>query len=131
MLMVDIDHFKAYNDTLGHPAGDVCLKKVADVLQCHTQCGGQFAARIGGEEFAVVAFGLDAAQVALLAQRIVQAMADMHLPHPASPLGYVTVSMGASTCTPCSEHGHEQLIHQADAALYRAKQEGRNRCMAG
>lgn len=131
MLMVDIDHFKAYNDTLGHPAGDVCLKKVADVLQCHTQCGGQFAARIGGEEFAVVAFGLDAAQVALLAQRIVQAMADMHLPHPASPLGYVTVSMGASTCTPCSEHGHEQLIHQADAALYRAKQEGRNRCVVG
>ena len=129
MLMIDVDHFKKYNDALGHPAGDACLKKVAGVLRKNAQRGGEFAARIGGEEFAVVASNLEASEAVLLAERILQEIADLKIPHPASPFGHVTVSIGASSFGNCPGPGHEQLVGQADAALYQAKQEGRNRCV--
>ena len=127
MLMVDIDHFKKYNDALGHPAGDVCLKLVADVLRRNAQRAGEFAARIGGEEFAVIASNLDAAGAQALAERILRDMAALKIPHPATPLGHVTVSIGVSTLEDCTDHTPQQLISRADAALYRAKDEGRNR----
>ena len=130
MLMVDVDHFKRYNDALGHPAGDDCLKQVAEVLRHNVQRSGEFAARIGGEEFAVAASHLNASQALALAERILHDIAAMKIPHPASEFGLVTVSIGLSRWgsgpLPCQE----QLIAQADAALYRAKQEGRNRCVA-
>lgn len=127
LLMLDVDLFKKYNDALGHPAGDECLKKVASALRNNAQRAGEFAARIGGEEFAVVA-SVDAAQAGALAERIRREIAGMGIPHPASPFGVVTVSIGTSTFEHGSaQHRHEQLIRQADAALYRAKQEGRNR----
>ncbi len=127
MLMVDIDHFKKYNDALGHPAGDVCLKLVADVLRRNAQRAGEFAARIGGEEFAVIASNLDATGAQALAERILRDMAALKIPHPATPLGHVTVSIGVSTLEDCTNHTPQQLISRADAALYRAKDEGRNR----
>ena len=127
MMMVDIDHFKKYNDALGHPAGDVCLKLVADVLRRNAQRAGEFAARIGGEEFAVIASKLDAAGAQALAERILRDMAALKIPHPATPLGHVTVSIGVSTLEDCTDHTPQQLISRADAALYRAKDEGRNR----
>lgn len=127
MLMVDIDHFKKYNDALGHPAGDVCLKLVADVLRRNAQRAGEFAARIGGEEFAVIASNLDATGAQALAERILRDMAALKIPHPATPLGHVTVSIGVSTLEDCTDHTPQQLISRADAALYRAKDEGRNR----
>lgn len=127
MLMVDIDHFKKYNDALGHPAGDVCLKQVAEVLRRNAQRAGEFAARIGGEEFAVIASNLDAAGAQALAERILHDMAALKIPHPATPLGHVTVSIGGSTLADCTDHTPQQLVSQADAALYRAKNEGRNR----
>ncbi|MFO1495385.1 MAG: diguanylate cyclase [Lysobacterales bacterium] len=130
MLMIDIDLFKTYNDTLGHPAGDACLQRVAEVLSRNAQRGSEFAARVGGEEFAVVASNLSTADVSALAERIRQEIADLRLPHPGSPLGYVTVSIGVSIFERVSEPGHEQLINQADAALYQAKEAGRNRCVA-
>lgn len=127
MLMVDIDHFKKYNDALGHPAGDACLKLVAEVLRRNAQRAGEFAARIGGEEFAVIASHLDTAGAQSLAERILRDMAELQIPHPATPLGHVTVSIGVSTLADCTEPTPQQLISQADAALYRAKGEGRNR----
>lgn len=130
MLMIDVDHFKKYNDALGHPAGDACLKQVAAMLCRNAQRAGEFAARIGGEEFALVTGNLDAAQASLLAERILHELADLKIPHPGSPFGYVTVSIGASSFAKCSGRAPEQLIAQADAALYRAKQAGRNRCVA-
>lgn len=130
MLMIDIDHFKWYNDTLGHPAGDACLKQVAEVLGKNAQRGGEFAARIGGEEFAVVASHLSHAEALLLAERILHEVAGMKIPHPAAPCGYVTVSIGIGTLERCVGSRPELLIDQADAALYQAKQQGRNRCVA-
>lgn len=130
MLMIDIDHFKQYNDALGHPAGDYCLKKVAEVLRKNTQRGGEFAARIGGEEFAVVASNLNLSDATALADRILEDIADLRIQHPASRFGYVTVSIGITTFDNCLGRVQEQLIEQADAALYCAKQEGRNRCVA-
>jgi diguanylate cyclase (GGDEF)-like protein len=127
MLMVDIDHFKKYNDALGHPAGDACLKQVAEVLRRNAQRAGEFAARIGGEEFAVIASNLDAAGAQALAERILRDMAEMKIPHPATPLGLVTVSIGVSTLAGGADHTPQQLVDRADAALYRAKNEGRNR----
>jgi diguanylate cyclase (GGDEF)-like protein len=127
MLMVDIDHFKKYNDALGHPAGDACLKQVAEVLRRNAQRAGEFAARIGGEEFAVIASNLDAAGAQALAERILRDMAEMKIPHPATPLGHVTVSIGVSTLAGGADHTPQQLVDRADAALYRAKNEGRNR----
>lgn len=127
MLMIDIDHFKKYNDALGHPAGDACLRQVAEVLRKNAQRAGEFAARIGGEEFAVIASNLDAAGAQLLAERILRDMATLQIPHPATPLGHVTVSIGVSTFEGGSDRTPEQLVGQADEALYRAKEEGRNR----
>ncbi len=127
MLMIDIDHFKKYNDALGHPAGDACLRQVAEVLRRNAQRAGEFAARIGGEEFAVIASNLDAAGAQLLAERILRDMATLQIPHPATPLGHVTVSIGVSSLEGGSDRTPEQLVGQADDALYRAKEEGRNR----
>ena len=130
MLMLDVDHFKKYNDALGHPAGDACLQKVAAVLRNSAQRGGEFAARVGGEEFAVVASNLNATEAGLLAERIRQEIADLRIPHPGASSGYVTVSIGASTFQNGADQGKAALIEQADTALYQAKQAGRNRCVA-
>lgn len=130
MLMIDVDHFKQYNDALGHPAGDACLRKLAEVLRRNAQRGGEFAARIGGEEFAVVASNLGPAEAAALAERIRRELADLKIPHPASAFGHVTVSIGVSSLGSGSAQAHERLVSEADAALYRAKQEGRNRWLA-
>lgn len=130
LLMVDIDFFKRYNDTLGHPAGDACLQQVAQVLRNNAQRAGEFASRIGGEEFAVVACPLNQPQIAQLAERILQDIAALHIPHPGSPFGHVTVSIGCCTLDGSAEQTPVQLIARADAALYRAKEEGRNRYVA-
>lgn len=127
LLMIDVDNFKQYNDALGHPAGDLCLKQVADVLKSNAQRSGEFAARIGGEEFAVVTSNLGAAEAAALAQRILRETADMKIRHPGSSFEFVTVSIGIATF---SGQSQDHLITEADTALYRAKKEGRNRYVA-
>lgn len=129
ILMADIDAFKAYNDSLGHLAGDRCLSDVAHTLAECASRPGDFIARYGGEEFLVVLPGLDVEQALGLAERMRQACEWRQMPHPANPAApVVTISVGAAATIPLAGETVESLIHQADAALYRAKQEGRNRC---
>lgn len=127
LLMIDVDNFKKYNDAFGHPAGDLCLRKVADVLKNNAQRSGEFAARIGGEEFAVVTSNLGVTEAASLSERILREIADMKIPHPESSFGFVTVSIGVATF---KGQSHDRLISDADTALYRAKEQGRNRYVA-
>lgn len=128
VVIADIDAFKAYNDTLGHPVGDRCLVDVADVIRTMANRAGDFAARYGGEEFILLIPGADATAAQAFAERLRQACEARALPHPASPVaGVVTLSLGVAAVVPTQDSQPEALVAQADAALYRAKQEGRNR----
>lgn len=131
LLIIDVDNFKSYNDKLGHPAGDACLQKVANALQRNVRRAGEFVARIGGEEFAVVTSLPSADEVIALAERLRQEIIALDIQHASSPTGTVTISIGATTIMqhsgPISAKG---LIAQADAALYQAKNQGRNRTVS-
>jgi diguanylate cyclase (GGDEF)-like protein len=128
LAMVDIDHFKDYNDHFGHVAGDRCLRRVAALLQQHVR-GADLAARYGGEEFVVVMPGADLDAARSVAERLRTGVAAMREPHPVTPEGVVTVSVGVAATIPRVTDRPGQLVTQADAALYRAKQAGRNRVM--
>lgn len=128
LLLVDVDHFKAYNDSAGHLAGDRCLREVARVLGEVMRRSGELVARYGGEEFAVVLPDSDGAGAVLVAAALRARLAAREIAHPASALGpWVTVSIGVATHIP--RHGEEPslLIARADRALYRAKELGRDR----
>lgn len=120
VMMIDVDHFKEYNDTFGHPAGDIVLKDVAGMLRA-TCRGHESVARYGGEEFAIVLTATTAEQAYLAAERYRKAIAEHDWPH--RP---ITVSIGVATTTP-ELAGPNELLADADAALYRSKQNGRNR----
>ena len=127
LLMVDVDHFKAYNDSFGHPEGDACLRAVAGALARAAKRPGDLAARYGGEEFAVLLpattlpGALDVAEVAR------QAVLALRLPH-STEAGMVTVSIGVATLPPGrSRDAGLHLVQAADKALYEAKRLGRNR----
>ena len=128
VVIADIDAFKAYNDTLGHPEGDKCLVAVAAVIRNAASRAGDFAARYGGEEFMVLIPGLDRDAATAYAEMLRQACESQAIPHPASPAGLVvTISLGVAVCIPSDNASVAELIADADAALYRAKKEGRNR----
>ncbi|MFC3292975.1 sensor domain-containing diguanylate cyclase [Modicisalibacter luteus] len=127
LLMVDIDCFKAYNDHLGHPAGDVCLKAIADTMQSQFSQPLQLVARTGGEEFSIILPGSSATLANRLANSLRLAIETLGLPHPACEAGSVTVSIGIGHITPEQSRSAQELIDAADAALYAAKQAGRNR----
>ncbi|WP_018084243.1 sensor domain-containing diguanylate cyclase [Desulfurispora thermophila] len=128
LIMCDIDHFKAYNDTYGHLQGDDCLKKVAGILSQLLYRPGEMAARYGGEEFVVLLPGCDLDTARQIAENIRQAVMSLAIPHAASPVGpCVTVSLGAATLMPRETSPPTELIAAADSALYRAKHNGRNR----
>lgn len=128
LLIADIDCFKAYNDLLGHPEGDRCLKAVAGVFAAAVGRAGDLAARYGGEEFVILVPGADLESAKTVAEGLRLACEALGIPHPASPVGpVVTLSLGVSSCVPSAESSVESLLAQADAALYRAKQAGRNR----
>lgn len=128
LLMLDVDHFKRYNDHLGHPEGDACLRAVAQVLSTCLRQPVEKLMRYGGEEFAVLLVDAGADTGARVAQRCLDAIAQARLPHPDSPLGpWVSISVGVASLLPQAEMAHEQLVQAADAALYRAKQNGRAR----
>lgn len=128
LLVADVDHFKAFNDSLGHVQGDRCLVLVAEVLQDAARRAGDLVARYGGEEFVVLIPGADhraAFEFAELLRRECEARA---LPHPASSVGpCVTISIGVAAAVPRDGASASELLHEADAALYRAKRSGRNR----
>lgn len=127
LLMVDIDHFKNYNDQLGHQAGDECLRKVARVMASKVKRSADFVARYGGEEFAVVLTETGTERAQKMARRMCDAVRRAALPHPESSVGaYVTVSVGVHTAICDKNSSPEQLFSGADQALYEVKMAGRN-----
>jgi diguanylate cyclase (GGDEF)-like protein len=127
-LMIDVDHFKAFNDTYGHLAGDDCLRKVASVLDAELRRAGDFLARYGGEEFCGLVAGADSASLAELGERLRAAVAALCIPHASSPTApWVTVSIGVACTQPTREGLPSDLIAAADRQLFAAKGQGRNR----
>lgn len=130
VLLLDIDHFKLYNDTYGHLQGDECLKHVATELQNRFKRPRDFVARYGGEEFVALLSDTDEKGALHKANEVVQAIAAMHIKHEKSPVQpYVTVSVGVAVVTPNLVDLPESLVQRADAVLYEAKSTGRNRAV--
>ncbi|MBI1800733.1 MAG: sensor domain-containing diguanylate cyclase, partial [Chloroflexi bacterium] len=121
LIMLDINRFKEYNDTFGHPAGDEALREVADLLRQHVRAADAVA-RYGGEEFAVVLPETTPASARTAAEKLRAAIEQYAFPH-----GQLTASLGVATCGHDSEQGADALIRMADQALYQSKRDGRNR----
>jgi diguanylate cyclase (GGDEF)-like protein len=130
LLLLDLDHFKKLNDTLGHQAGDECLQRVADGIQMTIRRPVDLAVRYGGEEFAVLLPDTDAVAGRYMAERLCRAVEALGIHHPVNARGVATVSVGLATVIPDDAFMPSLLIEQADQALYRAKRSGRNRCCA-
>ncbi|MEF2550225.1 diguanylate cyclase [Aurantimonas sp. A2-1-M11] len=131
LLMIDIDHFKPYNDALGHQRGDDCLKRIASLIVSETRQECDLVARYGGEEFAVILPHADMHVALAVGRRILAAVkcAAIDHPDPACP-PLVSLSIGAA-CRESRSEAPEALIAEADASLYRAKQLGRDRIIMG
>ncbi|MFZ6049073.1 diguanylate cyclase [Pseudomonas sp. CR3202] len=127
LLMLDVDYFKAFNDSLGHQAGDEALRRVAQALQQSLRREGDVACRYGGEEFAIILANTGEPGALHVAERSMARIADLAIEHPASPDGRLTVSIGIAISDPAREDQPDSLVSRSDAALYRAKHEGRNR----
>ena len=127
LLMCDVDHFKLYNDTYGHQAGDDCLRQVAGVIQRTMERASDVAARYGGEEFAAILPETAIGGALFVGEKIRHALHALNIPHAGSPHGRVTLSIGIAAQNPEADSRHDDLIKAADRALYRAKHEGRDR----
>ncbi len=127
VLMLDIDRFKAFNDTYGHPAGDICIRAVADAIRAVLRRPSDLAGRYGGEEFAILLPNTDEAGVAVTAERVRRAVQERGLVHAGSEFGIVTISVGgAAIMPPIGNIGPAAFVEAADVALYAAKRGGRN-----
>lgn len=128
LVVFDVDHFKAYNDNYGHPAGDRCLVKIADAMRSCARRGGDLVARIGGEEFALVWFGIDRITAHMLLDRLLGNVRALNIEHKhtGTTTNIVTVSAGARWLVPSRDQNPEELIHAADMLMYSAKGAGRN-----
>jgi diguanylate cyclase (GGDEF)-like protein len=126
LLMVDIDGFKAFNDALGHHAGDHCLKTVAAIISTCVHRAGDSVARYGGEEFSVLLTDTEPRGAAIVAERIRSCVEERNIAHPAMPRKRLTVSVGVATMSASESMEPSTLVRAADAALYKAKQDGRN-----
>ena len=127
LIMIDVDHFKLYNDTYGHPAGDQSLQAVANAVASAVGRPHGLVARYGGEEFGVLLAETDAPGAGVVAENIRLAVAQLQLPFVASPLGHVSVSAGvAAQVVLGPKVSAAELLNAADQALYRAKMGGRN-----
>ena len=128
LIMLDVDHFKLYNDTYGHISGDECLKRIADALKSVVCRGQDILVRYGGEEFVVILPETDPLGADKVARNIMDSIIQLRIPHVASEtLDFVTVSLGVATVLKADAITPEKLVKMADEALYRAKKEGRNR----
>jgi diguanylate cyclase (GGDEF)-like protein len=131
LVMFDLDAFKDYNDCYGHLAGDDCMKQVAASLRTCCQRATDVAARIGGEEFALILPDTDLAGATLVAEAAREAVARLRIPHARSAIApYVTISGGCAACGAGAYVTEDQLITAADESLYEAKRSGRNRIVA-
>ncbi|MDR5665096.1 GGDEF domain-containing protein, partial [Burkholderia cenocepacia] len=128
VLFVDVDHFKAFNDYYGHPAGDDVLRQVAQSLSRCLRRDSDHVARYGGEEFVVTLPDTDAPGAATVAEGIRRAIAGLGIEHVKSPYGRVTASIGTATAAD-GRMNAATLLRRADEALYRAKSGGRNRVL--
>jgi GGDEF domain-containing protein len=149
VLILDVDHFKPFNDRYGHVQGDTCLRKVSGVLRAGTRvrCDREpdaagatlpssirkfaardpdFTARYGGEEFAVLLRGADLHGAIKVAERLRRAVEDLRIVHEASSAGFVTISIGVASIVPAKGGSAQRLVEIADAGLYQAKRRGRN-----
>jgi diguanylate cyclase (GGDEF)-like protein len=132
LIMADIDHFKAYNDTYGHLAGDECLRAVAQTLAGALKRPGDLAARYGGEEFAIILEDTTQAGAAFLAESMREAVLALAMGHEGSKAAeVVTVTLGVATAVPRPGQSPDALLALADHKLYEAKLAGRNRVLAG
>jgi diguanylate cyclase (GGDEF)-like protein len=130
LMMVDIDHFKLFNDRYGHVAGDTCLRAVGETLSLVTLESAVLVARYGGEEFALLLPGLTIERATALAEEVRCAVEDLAIKHAESSLGHVTVSIGVEARVPEKFETPAHLIEAADCALYDAKRRGRNNVVA-
>nr|WP_294972266.1 diguanylate cyclase [uncultured Pseudomonas sp.] len=126
VLMLDVDHFKRFNDCLGHLAGDDALRRVGGALRSCLQREGDVACRYGGEEFVIILTDTGLEGAAHVAARVHQRIAELAIVHPATELGRLTISIGVAIAKPGQDAEPDQLISQADQALYAAKHRGRN-----
>ncbi|WP_284354803.1 sensor domain-containing diguanylate cyclase [Pseudomonas putida] len=128
LLMIDIDHFKRFNDTYGHPAGDACLQQMAALLSSCIRRPHDLLARYGGEEMAVILPDTHYDGAVVVASLMLERLASELIPHKASPFGHVTVSIGIACSDGTALDNSSSLLERADQSLYIAKQAGRN-CM--
>lgn len=127
VMLADIDFFKALNDRLGHQVGDTCLRAVAGAFAAALQGSQGLVARYGGEEFAIVLPATDRQAGRAFADKLRRRIENLALPHPAAPLGVVTVSIGVVSVPASALSEGSALLEDADRALYAAKAAGRNR----
>ena len=127
VILLDVDFFKSYNDQYGHPAGDLVLQKLADIMLRASTRAGEVVARYGGEEFMLILPGASAVSAMRTASRLREMIAQERILHETSTVApYITISQGVITLRPGGEHQSSDLIKMADIALYRAKAAGRN-----
>jgi diguanylate cyclase (GGDEF)-like protein len=129
VILLDVDYFKNYNDTYGHPAGDAVLQQLADLMQRATSRAGEVVARYGGEEFILILPGASEAAVLRTASRLQELVVQEHIPHESSQVAeFLTISQGLVTVQPVPDDELEpaDVIKAADTALYEAKDAGRN-----
>ncbi len=127
VILMDVDYFKNYNDTYGHPAGDEVLQRLSDLMQRATSRAGEVVARYGGEEFIIVLPGASAASAMRTAHRLKELVMEEQIPHSSSEIAdVITISQGIATVQPEGDLQPADLIRKADTALYQAKDDGRN-----
>jgi len=129
LIMIDIDHFKAFNDHYGHVAGDMCLRTVAEGLAAAAR-DAAIVARFGGEEFALLFAGTELDSALAIAERLRATIEQLNLTHKAARCGHVTASLGVASIRAMQGDSAQLLIEAADAALYGAKRRGRNTVVA-
>lgn len=127
VVMIDIDHFKDFNDGYGHQRGDDCLKQVASVLQASLHRAGDLVARYGGDEFIAVLPSIGTEAAFKMAEMLRTRIDELKIPHEKSPAKCVTISLGVASCMPVEDMTPMDLVALSDRALYRAKRRGRNR----
>jgi len=130
LMMIDIDHFKLFNDRYGHVQGDACLRAVGETLSLVTLEEAVLVARYGGEEFALLLPGLGLERASALAEEGRRAIEDLLIPHAEAPCGLVTISIGVESLVPTRDQPAAELVEAADRALYAAKRGGRNTVVA-